>query len=69
VSDTAKIHKDMIIMDAVNTYPDTMEIFFEYGIHCVGCGNSMFETIEQGAELHGFNLEDFLDDLNSIFED
>jgi hybrid cluster-associated redox disulfide protein len=62
-----KITKDMIIMDIVHDYPETMEIFAEYGIHCVGCSNAMFENIEQGAALHGFNLEEMLDDLNSIF--
>lgn len=68
MSDTPKITKDMIIQDVVLEYPESMEVFFEYGIHCVGCGNAMFETVEEGAKLHGFNIEEFLDDLNSIFE-
>lgn len=68
MSDSPKITKDMIIMEVVKEYPETMEVFFEYGIHCVGCSNAMFENIEQGAELHGFNLEELLDDLNSVFE-
>jgi hybrid cluster-associated redox disulfide protein len=66
MTEVPKIHKDMIIMDVVKEYPDTMEVFFEYGIHCVGCSNSMFETVEQGADLHGFNLEELIDDLNSV---
>lgn len=67
MSDTPKITKDMIIQDVVLEYPESMEVFFEYGIHCVGCGNSMFETVEEGAKLHGFDVDEFLDDLNSIF--
>mgnify|MGYP000414396764 CR=1 FL=1 len=61
-----KITKDMIINDVVQNYPDTMEVFFGYGIHCVGCTNSMFETIEQGAELHGFDVSELVEDLNSV---
>lgn len=68
MTSTAKINKEMIIMDVVQEYPETMEVFFEYGIHCVGCSNAMFETIEQGAELHGFNIDELIDDLNSVFE-
>lgn len=61
-----KITKDMVISDVVKEFPETMEVFFGYGIHCVGCHNSMFETIEQGAELHGFDVKELVDDLNSI---
>lgn len=60
------VHKDMIIQDVVAKYPETMEVFFEYGIHCVGCANSLFETVEQGAELHGFDIDELIDDLNSV---
>lgn len=68
MSDIPKINKDMIIADVVKDFPETMEIFFEYGIHCVGCSNSMFETIEQGADLHGFDIEELIDDLNSVLD-
>ncbi len=66
MTEVPKIHKDMIIMDVVKEFPEAMEVFFEYGIHCVGCSNSMFETVEQGADLHGFNLDELIDDLNSV---
>lgn len=60
------ITKEMIIADVVQNYPDTMEVFFGYGIHCVGCMNSQFESIEQGAELHGFDVDELVQDLNSV---
>lgn len=60
------ITKEMIIADVVQNYPDTMEVFFGYGIHCVGCMNSQFESIEQGAELHGFDVDELIEDLNSV---
>lgn len=71
--DYSEIHKDkegnqikhtMIIRDVVANYPEVIDIMYEYGVHCVGCGNSSFETLEQGAKLHRIDLQEFLEDLN-----
>lgn len=64
--DSPKITSDMIILDVVAKYPETMEVFFEYGIHCVGCTMSQYETLEQGAALHGIDLDELLEDLNDF---
>lgn len=60
------ITHNMIIYNIVAEYPETMEVFYDYGIHCVGCGMSMYETIEQGAKVHGINPDDLIEDLNYI---
>jgi iron-sulfur cluster assembly accessory protein len=44
---------DMFIGDAVMRYPVTAEVMMSYGLHCVGCHVSNFETIRQGAMGHG----------------
>jgi len=31
-----KINKDMSITDIVGQYPDTIEVFNKYGMHCFG---------------------------------
>lgn len=59
-----QIKHDMIIRDVVANYPDVIEVMYEYGVHCVGCGYSSFETVEQGAKLHRIDLQEFLEDLN-----
>lgn len=64
--DKTQIRHDMIIRDVVANYPVVMEVMYDYNIHCVGCGNSAFETLEQGAKLHRIDLQDFLEDLNEI---
>ena len=61
-----QIRHDMIIRDVVARYPEVMEVMFGYGVHCVGCGYSAFETIEQGAMLHKIDLQEYLEDLNDI---
>jgi len=58
------IKKDMTIASVVKKDPRTMEVFFNYGLHCVGCFAAEFDTIESGAKVHGINVEHLLHDLN-----
>lgn len=58
------ITKDMSITDVVNTYPDTVEVFLRYGMHCFGCMAARFENIEQGALAHGIDVDMLINDLN-----
>ena len=47
------LDKDMFISSAVSLYPEVVPIFMDYGLHCVGCHISGFETVEEGAMGHG----------------
>ena len=61
------ITKDMILMDIVNEYPETAPILMSYGLHCVGCSFSSFDTLENGIKIHGMDDETFemlLRDIN-----
>ena len=51
--------KDLIIMDAAQYYPEAVEVFLDYGLHCIGCHISGYETIEEGAMGHGIVGDDF----------
>lgn len=71
-----KITKDMTIGDVLKNYPDKAmrlsEIMMTAGLHCVGCGASTFETLEQGVKVHGFNdkqLNKLVDDLNAVLKE
>lgn len=33
-------------------YPQTAEVLLDYGLHCVGCMASSFDTIKMGAQVH-----------------
>ncbi len=63
-----QITGDMIIAEVIQKWPETMEVFFDYGIHCVGCSLSMAETIADGIAGHGIDPEDVITDLNWIIE-
>ena len=62
-----KITKDMSIGDVVQKYPETMGVFAEFGLHCVGCHVAAWETIEQGAVAHGVtDVDELVKALNKV---
>lgn len=63
------ITKDMTMGEIVEKYPAVAEVFLEYGLHCVGCHVSSFETLEEGAYSHGMDsqtIEMMIRDANAI---
>lgn len=58
------ITKEMAIGDVVREHPETVSVFFEHGMGCLGCAISRFENIEQGAKAHGIDIETLMQDLN-----
>lgn len=59
-----KITKDSIIGDVLDKYPETAELFFSIGMHCLGCPASRGETIGEACMVHGADVDTLLDDLN-----
>jgi len=59
-----KITRDMTIMDVVNKYPQSIKVFFEHGLFCIGCNVAYRETVEQGATAHGINVDELMVKLN-----
>ena len=63
------ITKDMLMSDVIEKHPEVAPILMGYGLHCVGCHFSSFDTVEAGAKVHGFSDEDLelmLKDINTI---
>ena len=63
---TTTIEKDMNLKDLLNKYPESARVFAAYGIGCLGCALASYETIEQGINAHGINIDDFMKDLNEL---
>ena len=62
-----KINKDMTIEEAVRQFPETIPVFLNYGLHCIGCHVANWETIEQGAMTHGImEFDAMMRDLNKV---
>lgn len=64
-----KISKETKISDVVSKHPESVEIFFRYGMHCIGCPASMMETIEDGCRGHGIDadkVDEMIIELNKL---
>ncbi len=60
------IDKKMSIEEVVKKYPETISVFERYGLGCVGCQAALFENIQQGAEVHGIDVDALVESLNGI---
>ena len=58
------INKDMTIAETINKHPEIVSVFMKNGLSCIGCPFAMSETIEQGANGHGINVEKLIKELN-----
>lgn len=63
-----KITKEMSIADIVETYPQTVEVFMRYGLGCLGCAVARMENLEQGATMHGIDIDALITDLNKVVD-
>ncbi len=63
------VTKDTNLGELVFRYPDTAEVLLDYGLHCVGCFASTFDTIEAGCRIHGMSneeIEEIVERLNEV---
>jgi len=58
------ITKEMSIGEVVQKHPETVPVFMQHGLHCLGCAIASFESIEQGAQAHGMDVEALVKGLN-----
>ena len=61
-----EITKNSIIGDVLDQYPDTAELFFSIGMHCLGCPASQGESIEEACMVHGTNADELVAKLNAF---
>ena len=64
----AKITKEMGIMEIVQAYPETIEVFQRFGMCCIGCAAAKFENLEAGAKVHGIDIDAMVDAMNDVVE-
>ncbi len=61
------IFPDINIQELATKYPEVIEtLIVEYGFHCIGCFVSEFETLIDGARVHGIEDEDFAELLTHL---
>ncbi len=61
----AKITKDTIFLEMLQSYPETAKVLKKYNLACVGCMGAQSEPIELGAINHGLDPVELLAALNA----
>ena len=56
------------IGDLVLFHPETADLFFSIGLHCLGCPSSGVETVSEAAEIHGLDADELVSRLNAIIK-
>ena len=59
--------KGAILSEITSQSPRTAELLSEYGLHCVNCYASTFDTLETGAQVHGMSdeeMETMIEEIN-----
>jgi len=64
--------RDTNIGKLIQEYPKAAEIMTAYGLHCAGCFASNFDTIEEGAKIHGIpddEIDEMIDEINTVLNE
>jgi hybrid cluster-associated redox disulfide protein len=61
-----EITKDTVIADIMMNAPETMPMFQQIGMHCMGCAMASGENVEQACAAHGVDADEFIKKLNEF---
>ena len=64
-----QVTKDMFIGDVLKLDKGVEEILMNAGMHCLGCPSSQMESVEDAAMVHGFNVDELIENLNNYLKD
>jgi hybrid cluster-associated redox disulfide protein len=59
-----QITADCLVHDVIDRHPQTVAVFVQYRLQCIGCYISPFHTIADVAREYALGLESLLVDLN-----
>ncbi len=62
-----QITKDMTFAQVMRLHPDVVKVFAKYNLGCIGCMGAQAETLEQGCNAHGLDVNEVVNDLNALF--
>ena len=60
-----KITKDMTFVELMAKDKDAANKLADKGLFCGGCPMAQFETIENGANAHGVDVDELVKELNN----
>ncbi len=58
-------NKDTRIGEILEVAPEKADVLLEIGMHCLGCPASQMETLEEACAVHGIDVNEVVEKLNS----
>ncbi|MBI4389028.1 MAG: DUF1858 domain-containing protein [Nitrospinae bacterium] len=62
------IEKSTTINEIISAYPETVRFFNDLKMSCSGCFAVNFDTLENGALMHGMEVSTLIHQLNRFIE-
>ena len=62
------ITKETIIGDVLRLDPTTAPILMAAGMHCLGCPSAQGESLEMACLVHGIDVDDLVEELNTYLQ-
>jgi hybrid cluster-associated redox disulfide protein len=66
-----KVTKDSNLAEVVYKHPEAAEVLIDYGLHCVECIASAYDTVEAGAKVHGLSdkeIDEMIERVNEVIK-
>lgn len=66
-----KVTKDSNLAEVVYKNPEAAEVLIDYGLHCVECIASAYDTVEAGAKVHGLSdkeIDEMVERVNEVIK-
>ena len=58
------VSKETLIGQIVREYPESAEVLFGIGMHCLGCPASQAESLEEACAVHGVDPDEVVKAIN-----
>ncbi len=66
-SSTFQLEKEMAISEIMEKSPKAVEFLSMYGLNCATCFAANFDTLKEGAQVHGMTeeeLDEMIEEIN-----
>ncbi len=64
----AQITASQLVQDIMIRWPQTIPVFLDHHMNCVGCSMAAFEVLEDALDIYCLSVEPFVEQLNKIIE-
>ena len=62
----ARVTKDTMIGELLQIDENVAPLLLNIGMHCLGCPSSQMETIGEAAQVHGYDPDELVEEINSF---